>query len=199
MDPELLRVLTDPAARADPARVKAAMRGMHRSTRQSVLGSVRVNNLAMSVVGAVLLLAGLACFAVLPFAGALPTELATVPLGIGALLFVLGAVFFGLSRLFVLPSRSLLTNGARGQAIVRQVKSVGRTIGIKKSGLSATVSRITVTLAVSPEAGAPFEIDHAEMMLSSDLGQLQNGATLPIRHLASDPRRLAIDWDALEG
>ena len=44
MDPNVLRVMTDPAARNDPALLRQAMNAMHAQSRRSVLSSVRLNS-----------------------------------------------------------------------------------------------------------------------------------------------------------
>jgi hypothetical protein len=190
MDPNVLRVLTDPNARKDPEQVRAAMASASDAARQSVLNSVRLNSLIMSLVGYLLIAAGLA-------AGALGV-LRWLPMDVGfaALLPVLvGGVFVFLARLTALPPRSLLRNGRRCQATVREVKGLGRTIGIEKPGISATLSRVTVVLDI-PELGpSGVALEHRQYILGGDLGRLQVGATVPVRSDPKNPKRLAFDWD----
>ena len=190
MDPNVLRVLTDPSARQDPQQVRAAMAAASNAARQSVLNSVRLNSLVMSVLGYLLIVVGLV-IAALGVLGWLPQEV-----GLAALLPALvGALFVFLSRLTALPSRSLLRNGRRCLATVREVKGLGRTIGIEKPGISATLSRVTVVLDI-PELGpSGVAVEHRQYIMGSDLGQLQVGATVPVRSDPKNPKRLAFDWD----
>lgn len=190
MDPNVLRVLTDPNARKDPEQIRAAMASASNAARQSVLNSVRLNSLVMSILGYLLIAAGLVIL-VLGVLGWLPLEV-----GYAALLpAFMGALFVFLARLTALPSRSLLRNGQRCQATVREVKGLGRTIGIEKPGISATLSRVTVVLDI-PELGpSGVAIEHRQYIMGSDLGQLQVGATVPVRVDPKNPKRLAFDWD----
>ena len=190
MDPNVLRVLTDPNARKDPAHVRAAMASASNAARQSVLNSVRLNSLVMSVVGYLLIAGGLVVGG-LGVLGWLPPEARLA----GLLPVAMGALFVFLASLTALPSRSLLRNGRRCQATVREVKGLGRTIGIEKPGISATLSRVTVVLDI-PELGpSGVAIEHRQYILGGDLGHLQVGATVPVRCDPKKPKRLAFDFD----
>jgi hypothetical protein len=200
MNPELLKLMTDPEARKDPERLRALSRSMGAEMRRSVIGSARANSIVMGVLGYALLAASFVVIAlvvfpplVAPFLPELPAEAMFVAL----LLDVIGGLFVVLARYTAMPSASLLRNGARGRATVREVKALGRSIGIKKPGIRATLSRVTVVFHVEPESSAPFDLEHSEFILSSDISHLQVGSAVPVRHSASNPQRLVIDWDAL--
>ena len=93
MDPNVLRVLTDPNARKDPEQIRAAMASASNAARQSVLDSVRLNSLVMSVVGYLLIGGGLVACA-LGVLGWLPFDVglaALVPVLVGALFVFFGA------------------------------------------------------------------------------------------------------------
>lgn len=191
MDPKVLRMMTDPKALRDPEAMRALAVELRASTRQSALKSLRTNSSVSRVLGALLLVAALGIALAVPF-GAVPTE----ALFVSALCAVLGGVFAFVARLTAPPSARLLQRGLPGRATVREVKGFGRTMGIEKPGLSATLSRVTVALQVERAGLPPFDLDHSELMLSSDLQYLQAGASIPVR-LDSSGRRLAIDWSAL--
>ncbi|HEX8790987.1 MAG TPA: hypothetical protein VF765_08535 [Polyangiaceae bacterium] len=55
-----------------------------------------------------------------------------------------------------------------------------------------------MALQVQPENGQPFQIDHREIIDFDDIRRLQRGATVPVRLTPGNPRRMAIDWDAIE-
>jgi hypothetical protein len=186
MDPNVLRVLTDPDARKDPAQLRAAMNAIGNSTRHSVLNSVRLNSLLMRVGGYLMILGGIG-LAAAALGGVLPREVGYTALLLGPV----GGLFIFLASFTALPPRSLLRNGKRRQATVRQVLGLGRTIGIQKPGISATLSRVTVVLSI-PELG---DIEHREYIFGSDITRLQIGATVPIRCDPKNPKRLAFDWD----
>lgn len=191
MDPNVLRVLTDPQARQDPTQLKAAMRSMRQATRQSVLGSVRLNALVMSLVGYAMLV-GACVVGALSLLGLLPKEA-----GFGALgLATMGALFALLARSTALPPRSLLRHGTPYSATVVEVRGLGRSIGIEKPGVSATLSQVTVVLSIPQLGPAGSNIVHREYILGGDLAQLQRGASIPVRCDPQQPTRLAIDWDA---
>ena len=106
MDPNVLRVLTDPEARKDPARLRAAMAQVSNSARQSVLSSLRINSLLMSIVGYLLVLGGVAA-AVACLLGLLPQEA-----GLAALLpLLMGGLFVVLARMTALPPRERRQRG----------------------------------------------------------------------------------------
>lgn len=200
MDPNLLRLATDPEARRDPAFMKATISGMHRATRDKALGTMRVNNLVMGILGSLGILGGLGA-AVLGLAGMVLPQLG-IPgalLGGALLPLLLGVLFAGLSYRYRVPPKSLLTEGVPASAQVVVVRGMGTTVGLKQPGMHVTLSRVTVALRVTPPNGAPFDVEHEEMMLGSDLRFLQNGATVPVRLAASNPRKLTIDWNAIEG
>lgn len=176
MDPDLLRVLTGPEASKDPAQLRAAMNTIRTAARQSALRSVRLNALALRVVGYGLIAGGLGVVAA-RVAGQLPHEAVYV----GVIVAAVGGLFTFLARLTALPPLSLLKNGSRLQATVREVKAVGRTLGIEKPGLSATLSRVTVVLEIPELGAAGANLEHSQFILGDDLGRLQVGATVPVR------------------
>ena len=190
MDPNVLRVLTDPAARKDPEQLRAALSAMGKATRQSILAAVRINGIVMSVVGYALI-AGALGVAIASLLGFVPKEAGYS----GILLVAIGALFVFLSRWTALPSRSLLRNGTRLQASVREVKAIGRTIGIEKPGISATLSQVTVVLSIPGLGSAGNEIEHREYIMGGDLARLQVGSTINVRSDPKRPRRLAFDWE----
>ncbi|HXK17449.1 MAG TPA: hypothetical protein VNG33_06595 [Polyangiaceae bacterium] len=191
MDPNVLRVLTDPEARKDPAQLRAALGAMSKSTRQAVFDSVRINGIVMTGVGYAMIV-GAAGAAAASLLGLLPKELGYS----GILLAAMGALFIFLSRFTALPPRSLLRNGTALVATVRQVKSIGRTIGVSKPGLNATLSQVTVVLSIPQLGPAGSEIEHREFILGSDLSRLQVGSTINVRSDPKRPERLAFDWDS---
>lgn len=191
MDPEILKVMTDPEARKDPERLRAAMKAMHASSRETVLSSVRTNSLVMGALG-YLMLAGAAVVAVLFLIGMLPKEAGYVPL----LLAPMGGLFVFFARYTALPSRALLQNGTAYSATIVEVRGVGRTIGIEKPGLSATLTKVTVELSIPQLGPAGTSIIHSEYVPGGDFGKLQKGATIPVRCDPKQPTRLAFDWDA---
>jgi hypothetical protein len=58
MDPETLRMMTDPEAMKDPARVREWVAKQHAAARRNVLGTLRLNSTLMTAVGAVALMVG---------------------------------------------------------------------------------------------------------------------------------------------
>ena len=58
-------------------------------------------------------------------------------------------------------------------------------------------TRVTVVLQVQPENGQPFQIDHREVIDFEEVRRLHRGATVPVRLTPGNPRRMAIDWDAM--
>jgi hypothetical protein len=114
------------------------------------------------------------------------------------ILLVLGGLFAFFARMTALPSQSLLRKGTPAQATVVEVKALGRTLGIEKPGISATVSRVTVVLAVEPPTGASFQKEHSEYIVAGDLKFLQVGSRIFLRVDPRNPTRMAIDWDAVE-
>ena len=199
MNPELLKLMTDPEARKDPERLRALSRSISAEARRSVIGSARTNSVVMGVLGYLLLAASFVVIALVvapPFVTFLP-ELPAEAMFVALLFDVIGGLFVVFARYTAMPSASLLRNGARGRATVREVKALGRSIGIRKPGITATLSRVTLVFHVEPESSAPFDLQHSEFILSSDLTHLQVGATVPIRHSRSNSQELVIDWDAL--
>lgn len=189
MDPNVLRVMTDPAARNDPALLRQAMNAMHAQSRRSVLSSVRLNSVMMGALGYLALAAALGVSAAATF------ELVPAGAWVAALvLAAVGGLFVFLARLTALPPRSLLKHGVKRQALVREVKALGRTIGIEKPGISATLSKVTVVLTIPELSGEAFE--HREYVLGGDLARLQVGSSIPVRCDPKRPQRLAIDWEA---
>jgi hypothetical protein len=191
MDPEILKVMTDPEARKDPERLRAAMKAMHASSREAVLGSVRTNSIVMGALG-YLMLAGAAIVAVLFLIGTLPKEAGYVPL----LLLPMGGLFVFFARYTALPPRALLRNGTAYSATIVEVRGLGRTIGIEKPGLSATLTKVTVELSIPQLGPAGASIVHSEYVPGGDFGKLQKGATITVRCDPNKPTRLAFDWDA---
>jgi hypothetical protein len=193
VDPEVLRVLTDPKAREDPARLRAAMSSMRDSARRAVVDSVRLNGAIMGGLGYALLAGGLGTGAA-ALAGVVPTEA-----GMAALLMsAIGALFAGFARMTALPPRSLLRNGTAFQAVVREVKALGRTIGIEKPGIRATLTKVTVVLSVPQPDGSNLDVEHREFIVGGDLARLQVGAAVPVRVDPKNPNRLAFDFDRLD-
>ncbi|HVY30286.1 MAG TPA: hypothetical protein VHB79_27200 [Polyangiaceae bacterium] len=191
MDPEILKVMTDPEARKDPQRVRAAMEAMRSSARESVLSSVRTNSLVMGSLG-YLMLAGALVVAVLFALGLLPKEG-----GMAALLLApMGGLFVFFARYTALPSRALLRNGTAYSATIVEVRGLGRSIGIQKPGISATLTKITVELSIPQLGPAGASVVHSEYVLGGDFARLQKGATIPVRCDPKQPTRLAFDWDA---
>lgn len=191
MDPEILKVMTDPEARKDPQRVRAAMEAMRSSARESVLSSVRTNSLVMGSLG-YLMLAGALVVAVLFALGLLPKEGGMVAL----LLAPMGGLFVFFARYTALPSRALLRNGTAYSATIVEVRGLGRSIGIQKPGISATLTKITVELSIPQLGPAGASVVHSEYVLGGDFARLQKGATIPVRCDPKQPTRLAFDWDA---
>ncbi len=183
--------MTDPEARKDPARMREVMSRVGQSARRDVLRAVRLNALIMSVVGVAMLLGGVGV-GVAALAGVIPREA-----GIGGVVLVaMGGLFYGLSRMTTLPPLSLLRNGTACQATVREVKALGRSIGIEKPGISATLSKVTVLLSVQPPGAASIEVEHSQFIMGNDLSRLQVGANVPVRCDPRNPKRLAFDFEA---
>ena len=194
MTPEMLRLLTDPKALQDPERMKAFRAEQERETRRRVLNSLRINSLVLTGLGGLaLVVAGLvvAVASLAPGAikGVSPVG-GLIPLGIGALFLVAGL------RSAPTTSRSVLQSGVSGSAVVREVKSLTRNMGVKVPGISATVGLITCALTVNVQ-GREVDVEHREFILGSDLRYFTVGATLPIRCANGDPNKLAIDWNAV--
>jgi hypothetical protein len=200
MNPELLKLLTDPEARKDPEKLRAFSRSIGAETRRSVIGSARTNGIVMGVLGYLLLAASFVVIALVvfpPFVAPSLFELPAEAMFVALLLDVIGGLFVVLARSTAMPSASLLRNGVRGRATVREVKALGRALGIRKPGITATLSRVTLLFHVEPEGQPPFDLEHSEFILSSDLTHLEVGSTVPIRHARSNPQRMAIDWDSI--
>ncbi len=194
MTPEMLRMLTDPKAMQDPERLKAFRAEQERETRRRVLGSLRLNSLILTILGSValaggLVLASLALSSPATIKGAPPIA-GLLPMGIGALFVFVGR------RTAPTTSRALLQNGVAGTAVVREVKSLTRNVGVKLPGISATAGLVTCTLTVSVQ-GREVDVEHREFILGSDIRYLMVGSTLPVRCAGGDPSKLAIDWNAL--
>lgn len=199
MDPEMLKLVTDPEARKDPERMRAMADAMRKTARNVVIDSARLNSVIMTVVGSLMIAAGVGVAALFALGVAAP-DLRTIPneaVWAALLLGPMGAAFVFFGRWTAMPSKRLLRSGSRATAIVREVKALGRTIGIQKPGINATLSRATVVLAVTPDAGAPFEVLHSEFITGGDLRHLQVGASVPVRFDPRKPSRVAIDWDAI--
>jgi hypothetical protein len=186
-------MLTDPEARKDPAKMRELMDRLGKGSRQTVLDSVRTNAVIMSFAGWILLavssLAGVAFLA-----GLAPKSVALITC---PMLVVIGVAFVLLARMTSLPPRSLLRNGISATATVREVKSIGRTIGIEKPGITATLSKVTVALSVQPQGAPAFDTEHSEYIVGGDLRYLQVGATVPVRCDRKNPTRLAFDWESV--
>lgn len=191
MDPEILKVMTDPEARKDPERLRAAMKAMHSASRESVLSSVRLNSLVMGSLG-YLMLAGAAGVAVFFALGMMPKEAGFVAL----LLAPMGGLFVFFARYTALPSKALLRQGTAYSATVVEVSGVGRSIGIEKPGISATLTKVTVVLSIPQLGPAGASIVHSEYVLGGDFARLQKGASIPVRCDPKQPTRLAFDWQA---
>jgi hypothetical protein len=190
----MLRMLTDPKALQDPERLKAFRAEQERETRRRVLARLRINSMIMTGLGSVALVVGcgvaaLALFSPAAINGAPPVA-GLLPLGIGALFLVAGL------RTAPTTSRAVLQSGVSGTAIVREVKSLTRNMGVKMPGVSATVGLVTCALTVTVQ-GREVDVEHREFILGSDLRYLMVGSALPIRCSNGDPSKLAIDWDAL--
>jgi xanthosine utilization system XapX-like protein len=190
VDPESLRMMTDPEALKDPERVKAWRKSQHADVRRRVIGSLRINSIVMLALGAMGIAGGLVVAALSVTSPAGP------PILVGVLPFGLGGLFFWLGRRYAPASSSLARNGAPATATVVEVRALDRNVGVSRPGLTATAGRVTVVLRVQPKAGAPFEIEHREFILGSDLMHLKVGSAIPVR---CDPgaRRVAFDWDAM--
>src|SRR5262245_53663076 len=120
MDPEMLKLMTDPEARKDPARMRAMVDRLGKSARSSVIDSARSISVVMSVFGYVMMAAGfgLGVLFVLgvavPDLALLPTEaLFAVPL-----LAVMGGAFAFFGWWTAMPSKRLLENGSPARATV---------------------------------------------------------------------------------
>jgi hypothetical protein len=200
MDPEMLKLMTDPEARKDPEKMRAMLAGVRKSGRNIVIDSARTNSVIMTVGGSLMIAAGAGAAASFMIGSAVP-DLRLVPaealLWAAPLFALMGAAFVFFGWWTAMPSKRLLRSGATAKATVREVKALGRTIGIHKPGIDATLSRVTVVLAVTPDAGTPFEALHSEFITGGDLRHLQVGATVPVRFDPKKPSRLAIDWDAI--
>jgi hypothetical protein len=188
MDPELLRVMTDPEARKDPARLQAALARVNSDAQRDALNAVRRNAIVMGVLGVGVSLGGVALFAA-GQAGAVPSFVGYAGFGLVAM----GAVFVALSRMTALPPRALLRDGVACEATVRAVKGVGRSIGIERPGAQVTLSKVTVVLAVPQPNGAVVEVEHSQFVVG--LARLQVGAQVPVRVDPRNPRRLALVED----
>jgi hypothetical protein len=199
VDPEILKVMTDPEARKDPERMRALSAAMTRNARKTVIEAARTNSVVMSVVGSLMIAAGIVLLALFTVGIAIP-NLRTIPsevLWAAPLVGLMGSAFVFFGSWTAMPSKRLLTSGSTARATVHEVKALGRTIGIRKPGIQASLSRVTVFLAVTPDAGAPFEALHSEFITGGDLRHLQVGASIPVRFDSRNPSRLAIDWDAI--
>ncbi len=194
MTPEMLRLLTDPKALQDPERLKAFRAEQERQTRRRVLNSLRINSLIMTGLGALALSVGCVVAALALFSPAAiknaPIAAGLIPIGIGALFLVVGR------RTAPPTSRAVLQSGVPGSAVVREVKSLTRNMGVKLPGVSATAGLVTCALTVTVQ-GREVDVEHREFILGSDLRYLMVGSTLPIRCANGDPKKLAIDWNAM--
>jgi hypothetical protein len=188
----MLRMMTDPEALRDPERLKAFRAQQERETRRRVLGSLRINSLVLTILGSIGFTLGCLMVALKLLAPELvegvPVFGGLLPMGIGALFFFLGR------RMAPVTSRSVLMDGVSGTAVVREVKSLTRNVGIKLSGISATAGLMTCGLTVSVQ-GREVDVEHREWILGSDIRYFTIGKTLPIRCAAGNPNKLAIDWD----
>lgn len=191
MDPEILKVMTDPEARKDPQRVRAAMEAMRASTREAILSSVRTNSLVMGALGYLMLTGGVVVAALFGL-GLLPKEGGLVAL----LLVPMGGIFVFFARYTALPSRALLQGGTAYSATIVEVRAMGRSIGIQKPGISATLTNVTVVLSIPQLGPTGASIVHSEYVLGGDFARLQKGATIQVRCDPKHPTRLAFDWDA---
>jgi hypothetical protein len=189
MDPKVLKMLTDPEARKDPRQLQAAMQAMRDDARDRVLSSVRTNSIVMGTLGYVML-AGAGVVAASFGLGLLPKELALVVL----LLAPMGGLFVFFARYTALPPRWLLRNGTQYAATVVEVRGLGRSIGIQKPGISATLTQVTVVLAIPQLGPAGANLVHSEFILGGELSRLQTGATIMVRCDPKNPARLAFDW-----
>jgi hypothetical protein len=201
VDPELLRKITDPQARKDLERVMALAQGATRASRRVNLQSMRTNNTGGMVLGVLLLVAGaiaagiegLVRLGVAPGLDSAGFDVA----GFAALLLVpMGGFFFWFARRDPLPSPNLLANGARGWATIVEVKAVGGLTRTSESS-SHSYTRVTLALEVQPENGQPFQIDHREIIDFDEVRRLESRARVPVRLTPGNPRRMAIDWDAM--
>jgi hypothetical protein len=191
MDPNVLRVLTDPEARKDPAQLRAAMAEMGNDSRRAVLEAVRINSLVMGGLGYVLLVGGVVMGAASLVQWLPRSTLIGLPL-LGAM----GGLFIFLARYTALPSSRLLKHGTLQHATVLEVKALGRSIGIEKPGISATLSQITVVLSVPALGPAGARIEHRQFILGGDLALLQVGSSVSVRCDPQRPTQLAFDFDA---
>jgi hypothetical protein len=193
MDP---RFVFDPSFRSNPEAMRQMAAEVRREARQRVFGSIRINNLVMTVLGWLFLVLG-AVAGGLFFAGVAGPD---VPIfGILAPLFlVMAAPFLLLARLTRITPRGLLREGISAQARVREVRSLGRSMGVRVPGVhNATVTKVTMVLDVWHEGAPPFTVSHSEFVLGSDFQALQIGSTLPVRLSPRDVTKLAIDWEAM--
>jgi hypothetical protein len=203
VDPELLRRITDPQARKDVERAMALAQGAGRASRRVNMQSMRTSNTVGKVLGALVLVAGAIAAGIeaLVRLGVVQGPDSTgfdLPGSVALLLVPMGGFFSWFARRDPLPSPNLLANGARGWATVVEVKAVdGLTRTSEASSHSYT--RVTVALEVQPESGPPFQIDHREVIDYEEIRRLQSGARVPVRLTPGNPRRMAIDWDAMGG
>src|SRR5687767_8407575 len=83
-----------------------------------------------------------------------------------------GRLFLAISRRTApTTSRALLQSGVSGSALVREVKSLTRNVGVKLPGLSATAGLVTCALTVTVQ-GREADVVHREFILGSDLRYL---------------------------
>jgi hypothetical protein len=203
LDPNLLRQLTDPEARKDPAKMRAMASELRKASRRTILSSLRTNSVVMGTAGWIFLAVAFAAataflvrnLRILPAALEVSGDVAII---VCPLFAVLGGAFVLFARMTSLPPRSLLRNGVCAEATVREVKALGRTLGIEKPGISATASRVTLVLSVRSPGASAFDTVHNEFIVGADLRHLQVGSTVPLRVDPRNPKRLAIDWDAID-
>lgn len=206
MTPDELRLLTDPSARNDPNFVRHVRSGMRRESRDRVFRTLRTISLVLGLVGVGML--GLSVVIALAGVG---SELMRFGMdmrsfNVGALISavapalfmsIFGFVLAGVGMWTYVPSQALLTSGIQASASVVQVLGLSNGMTIKGSNMYATVSTVNVLLRVMMPNGAPYDVNHKERIISSDVGSLQVGATIPVRVSPSNPQKLLIDWNAI--
>jgi hypothetical protein len=198
MDPNLMLKMMDPAFRNNPEEMQKLAREMRRGARSEILRSVRLNGLIMLGVGVAMLGVGvvLGVIAIVHAATERRWHAGEDPLVfVGSLLTFMGAIFAVLGRMFGVPSP--MQGGVPSSAKVLIVKSLGRSVGITKPGMVATLTKINLTFSVQTPQGMPIEVPYSEYVVSSDLRFLHVGATVPVRIDPNRPTRVTVDWDRI--
>jgi hypothetical protein len=198
MDPDLVMRMMDPAVRNNPAELRRLSQETRRAARLQALRSVRLNGLIMQCVGLGMTAGGLAAAA---FAVVRAATLRGWPgfqdpaVFVAVLLTAMGAMFVVFGRMFGVPSP--MQGGVPATARVKVVRSLGRSIGIRRPGLTAVLTKINLVFSVQPPDGPAVDVPHSEFVIATDLRLLQVGATVPVRIAPGRPHRMAIAWEQI--